>query len=124
LGAVRNDRIVLTGMVFHGRHGALPAERELGQRFTVDVELEADLRRAGTTDRLADTVNYVDAYEIVGEIVDGPPLNLLEAVAERIAGRLLELPGVARVTVRVHKRPPLPGEFHDAAVEVTRGREG
>ena len=122
MGAVDTDRIVLNGMVFHGRHGALPPERELGQRFTVDVELEADLERAGSTDRLADTVNYVDAYEIAREVVEGPPLNLLEAVCERIARRLLELPLVTRTTVRVHKRPPVQGEFHDVAVEMTRGR--
>jgi dihydroneopterin aldolase len=117
------DRILLAGMVFHGRHGALPAERELGQRFTVDVELEADLTVPGRTDRLADTINYVDAYEIAREVVEGPPSDLIEAVCARIAQRLLELPMVARTTVRVHKRPPVQGEFHDVAVEMTRARE-
>ena len=110
-------------MVFHGRHGALQPERELGQRFTVDVVLEADLERAAVTDRLADTVNYVEAYAVVRDVIQGPPCNLLEAVCGRIAARLLELPGVGRATVRVHKRPPVNGEFHDVAVEMTRGRE-
>ncbi len=52
------DRILLEGMLFSGHHGTLPAERELGQRFAVDVELRCDLRAAGSTDDLAQTVDY------------------------------------------------------------------
>ena len=43
-----------------------------------------------------------------------------KAVAERISRRLLELPRVERATVRVHKKPPLPGEFRSFGVEITR----
>ena len=116
------DRLLLDGMVFFGRHGALPAERDLGARFRVDLVLDADLGRAGLSDRLEDTVDYVRAYEIVREVVEGEPCQLLEAVAERVAGRLLELPRVERVTVRVSKRPPLEGEFEAFRAEVTRPR--
>ncbi len=112
----------MEGMAFFGRHGVFPAERELGARFTVDVELEADLARAGASDRLDDTVNYARAYELVREVVEGEPCHLLEAVAERTAARLLELPRVERATVRVHKRPPLEGEFRSFGVELVRGR--
>jgi dihydroneopterin aldolase len=116
------DRILMEGMAFFGRHGVFPAERELGARFTVDVELEGDLRAAGASDRLDDTVNYARAYELVREVVEGEPCHLLEAVAERIAGRLLQLPRVERATVRVRKRPPLEGEFRAFGVELTRAR--
>lgn len=116
------DRLLLEGMTFFGRHGALPAERELGARFSVDVELLADLRRAGRTDRLQDTVDYSKVYELVREVVEGEPCQLLEAVAERIASRLTDLDRVDRVTVRVRKRPPLEGEFRAFGVEVTRPR--
>ena len=110
----------MEGMAFYGRHGFFPAERELGGRFTVDVELEADLRAAAAGDRLEDTINYVDAYEAVRGVVEGEPCHLLEAVAGRIADRLLELPRVTRATVRVRKTPPLPGEFRSFGVEVVR----
>ena len=116
------DRLLLEGMTFFGRHGALPAERELGARFSVDVELTADLRRAGHTDRLEDTVDYSKAYEVVRQVVEGEPCQLLEAVAERIAGRLVAMDRVERVTVRVRKRPPLEGEFRAFGVEVSRPR--
>jgi dihydroneopterin aldolase len=116
------DRILMEGMAFIGRHGVFPAERELGARFVVDVAMEADLSQAGTSDRLEDTVNYAHAYRLVREVVQGEPCHLIETVAERIAARLLCLERVDRVTVRVHKRPPLEGEFESFAVEVSRGR--
>ena len=114
------DRLLLEGMTFFGRHGVLPAERELGARFSVDVILEADLAEAGRSDRLEDTVDYVRAYAAVREVVEGKPCQLLETVAERIAGRLLSLQRVQRATVTVRKRPPLEGEFRAFGVEVTR----
>lgn len=110
----------MEGMAFFGRHGVFPSERELGARFAVDVELEADLRAAGGSDRLEDTIDYARAYSMVQEVVEGEPCRLLEAVAERIAERLLELPRVSRATVRVSKKPPLPGEFRSFSVEVSR----
>ena len=51
------DRILLTDMVFHGHHGTLPAENELGQPFVVSIELHLDLRRAGSSDDLTMTVD-------------------------------------------------------------------
>jgi len=110
----------MEGMAFFGRHGVFPAERELGARFTVDVELEGDLHRAGRSDRLEDTIDYTRAYELVREVVEGEPCRLLETVAERITERLLQLPRVHRATVRVHKRPPLDGEFRSFGVEISR----
>jgi 7,8-dihydroneopterin aldolase/epimerase/oxygenase len=114
------DRILMEGMAFFGRHGVFPAERELGARFSVDVVLEGDLREAGRSDHLEDTIDYAKAYDAVREVVEGQPCHLLEAVAERIADRLLLLPKVKRATVRIHKKPPLPGEFRSVAVEISR----
>jgi 7,8-dihydroneopterin aldolase/epimerase/oxygenase len=116
------DRLLLEGMVFFGRHGVAAAERELGARFTVDVELWADLRAAGRSDQPADTVDYSEVYKTVREVVEGEPRTLLESVAERIAARVLAFDHVEKATVRVHKRPPLEGEFRVFGVEVTRAR--
>ncbi len=114
------DRLLLEGMAFFGHHGVHPAERELGARFVVDAELELDLAAAGRSDRLEDTLDYRQPYSAVREVVEGDPCNLIEALAERIADRLLALDRVSRVTVRVRKRPPLRGEFASFGVEVTR----
>jgi 7,8-dihydroneopterin aldolase/epimerase/oxygenase len=82
--------------------------------------LEGDLRVPGASDRLEDTIDYSIAYDLVREVVEGEPCHLLEAVAERISDQLLQLRGVSRVTVRVDKKPPLPGEFRSVAVEISR----
>jgi dihydroneopterin aldolase len=99
-----DDRILLEGMVFHGRHGTLSAERELGQPFVVDVELRLDLRPAGLSDDLARTVDYSEVHRRAREIVEGEPVNLTETLAERIATAVLEdHPSVNAVRVRVTK---------------------
>lgn len=84
------DRIFLEGMIFHGYHGTLPAERELGQPFVVDIELRLDLRPAGVSDDLNKTVDYGEVHRRAKEIVEGEPAGLTETVAERIAAAVLE----------------------------------
>lgn len=98
------DRILLEGMIFFGHHGTVAAERELGQRFVVDIELRCDLRQAGEMDDLALGVDYSEVYQTARAVVEGPSLQLTEAVAERIATRVLaEQPKVEAVRVRVTK---------------------
>lgn len=117
------DRILLAGMEFYGYHGVLRQERELGQRFIVDVELELDLKKAGITDNLDETISYADVYEVVRQVVTGPPSHLIEAVAERVAAGLLNDPRVYRVKVRVKKpQAPIAGIFDYMGVEIERRR--
>jgi dihydroneopterin aldolase len=121
------DRILLEGMVFHGRHGTLPAERELGQPFVVDVELRLNLRPAGLSDDLAQTVDYGEVHRLAREIVEGSPVNLTETVAERIAAAVLEdHPAVEAVRVKVAKPHVKLGDtvLADSAVEILRRRGG
>jgi dihydroneopterin aldolase len=121
------DCIRLNEMVFYGHHGVLPEEQALGQRFVVDVELVTDLRKAGATDNLDETVNYSAVYAAVRDIVTGPPLHLIEAVAERIAARILaDHAAVERVSVRVRKPAvPIAGAvLGSAEVGIERDRTG
>ena len=120
------DRIRLNEMVFFGYHGALPEERVIGQRFVVDVEVQADLKRAGASDQLEDTINYGELYTVAEDVVTGPPFNLIEAVAEQIAGRILsQQPLVESVIVRVRKPGvPIPGSvLGSSEVRIERGRQ-
>ena len=116
------DRIELRGMSFQGRHGARPAEHEQAQEFKVDVEVETDTAEAARTDRLEDTIDYTSIRAIARAVIEGPSLNLLEALAGRIAERVLELPRVATVSVRVAKRPAGMQPIESAAVRINRTR--
>jgi len=114
-----SDKITLSGMVFYGYHGVAPEERALGQRFTVDLEMEADLRPTGTSDDLSDAINYAEAHQIVKDVVEGTPRNLLEAVAEEVAEKVLSGLVVNAVEVRLTKpSPPIPGAVMTGATVV------
>ncbi|MDR5683118.1 MAG: dihydroneopterin aldolase [Armatimonadota bacterium] len=118
------DRIVLRDMAFYGHHGALPEERERGQVFFVDLEVSCDLREAGTTDALSATIDYRDLYERVQAVVTGPPLCLLEAVAERIAAQVMAIGAVCAVHVEVRKpHADVGGALAYAAVRIERTRQ-
>ena len=115
------DRITITALEVFGYHGVLPHERELGQRFVVDVVLEADLSRAARSDQLEDTVDYGAVAAAVASVVAGPPARLLETVAGRVAERCLEDPRVVAVEVTVHKpSAPIPVVAREVAVTIRR----
>ena len=116
------DKIELRGMTFYGFHGVNPAEKELGQRFIVDLDIFTDLAEAGRTDDLADTVDYSEIYQGIRDVVEGPSRNLLESVAAAIAERALAHHGVEAVTVRLRKpEVPMKGSIlTHAAVEIYR----
>ena len=99
-----SDAILLEGLRFFGYHGLYPEERTLGQRFLVDVTAELDLRDAGLHDELDETINYQSLYTQVRSIVEGEPMMLIEAVADRTARSILEhFPRVTAVEVTVRK---------------------
>lgn len=118
------DKILLRGLRFHGRHGVLPEERAGGQVFELNVELRLDLRPAGRSDQLGDTVNYAAVFEEVRAVVEGPPLRLVEALAQRVADRLFATQPLLRgVKVRVVKpNPPIEGDLDFVGVEIERER--
>lgn len=118
------DRIIVRDMVFYGYHGVFDAEREIGQRFEVDVELHMDLRAIGRADDLEMTVNYVDVYTIVKELVEEQEFQLVEGLAHAIAEQILSAYELERVVVRVRKpHAPLGGTSQGVEVEIERTPE-
>ena len=97
------DKILLHGLVFYGRHGCHKAERELGQKFVVDIEASSDLSLACRTDVVADTVDYIAIYNATRDIIGGDSALLLESLAERIAQFCLSDHRVLDVRVRIRK---------------------
>ncbi len=118
------DRILLNGLVFFGRHGCHQAERELGQKFLVDIELECDLSAACASDDMADTVDYVALYNEAREVIEGESATLLESLAGRIADFALQDERVVSAWVRIRKpHVAMPGALDYLGIEITRGRE-
>ena len=118
------DRIFLRGMRFMACHGVLPHEREVPQPFEVDVEMGLDLRAAGGSDDLDDTVNYAKVYDVVSTVLTVTRKYLIEALAEEIADDLLrDFDSLRWVRVTVHKpAAPIDGIFSDVGVTILRRR--
>ena len=116
-----DDRILLKNMVFYGYHGVFSAEKELGQRFEVDVEMVMDLSAAAQEDDVEVATNYVDVYTLVKDIVEEREFNLIEAMAETIAQEILSAYNIREVTVRVRKpHAAIGGVLDYVQVEITR----
>jgi 7,8-dihydroneopterin aldolase/epimerase/oxygenase len=117
------DRIILTGIDVYAHHGVHPAERELGQRFVIDVELHGDLSEAAAADSLRHALDYVEVHRRVCEVAGTNSFLLLEALAEAICVDLLERFPVDRVLVTVHKpNPPIPNFLGHVAASLDRDR--
>jgi dihydroneopterin aldolase len=118
------DQVLIGGIRFHGHHGLTNAEREIGVRFSVDVELLGDLSRAARTDRIRDTVDYRRVHDMVVRRGRGKPHRLIETLAEGICGELLEEFPVEEVRVTVRKETPLLDGIVDyVGVSLTRRRK-
>ncbi|HEY8820576.1 MAG TPA: 2-amino-4-hydroxy-6-hydroxymethyldihydropteridine diphosphokinase [Dermatophilaceae bacterium] len=118
------DRIELKGISARGHHGVLDFEKADGQEFVVDVALEVDLRRPGRSDVLSHTVNYAEVAADVVSLITGPSLDLIEALADRIAQAALHRPLVQAVEVTVHKpQAPVGVTVGDVRVVVERHRD-
>ncbi len=113
------DRITLEGLFVQAGIGVYPHEHGIEQRLVIDVAVETDVREAARAGALGASVDYDAHARLCREVARSQHHDLIETVAEKIADRVLALPRVARVRVRVEK----PGAVPDAravAVELTR----
>ena len=117
------DKIILKGIRFHGYHGVAEAERQLGQKYEIDLELMTELSAAGKTDDLAHTINYAEVAQRVIEIGTQGSFQLFEALAETIAATILARFQIEEVRVAVKKlSPPIEPTLTYAGVEIYRKR--
>ncbi|MBO1268052.1 dihydroneopterin aldolase [Arthrobacter cavernae] len=117
------DRITLTGVTAVGYHGVFDFERRDGQPFVVDAVLHADFTKAAETDDLQYTAHYGEVAELITSLIEGEPLNLIEALAVRIADAILAGFNVGAVDITIHKpKAPIEVPFGDVTVSVHRAR--
>lgn len=111
-------------MELYAHGGVSEAEREIGQRYLLDIRLEFDLAKAGASDSLADTISYAKVYEMAAAVMKSGTFSLIESQAQKIATAVLVHTPAHAVTVRLCKLlPPIPGIVAAAGVEIRRERE-
>ena len=118
------DRIELRGLRVDAICGVLPHERTTPQPLEIDLDLAVDLRAAGASDALTDTVDYGAVTTAVDRVATALEPQLLEHLAERIAAEVLALDDrVDAVTVAVRKlEPPVTERLATSGVRITRAR--
>jgi dihydroneopterin aldolase len=113
------NTVEVRGLRLFGRHGVHAREKEDGQDFLFDVDLEVGER--GSSDRLEEAVDYREVARTVAEVSDARSYDLLEALAAAVADELLRRFGPERVVVRVVKPAVKPGGLDGTAgVSVSR----
>lgn len=117
-------KIKLEEIEIYAFHGHYTEERQTGGRFTVNLEIEAEIEKACETDALTDTYDYQQAYQIVHEEMQTPS-SLLEHVAGRILDRVLqssEKIKAAKISL-AKMNPPFGGNVKAVSVELTKTKE-
>jgi dihydroneopterin aldolase len=119
------DRITLTGLRVRGHHGVYDHERRDGQDFLVDITVWMDLDAAAASDDIADTLHYGELAQRAAAIVGGPPCDLIETVAAKVADDVMTDQRAHAAEVTIHKpAAPIPLTFADVSVTARRSRRG
>ncbi|NLA36272.1 MAG: dihydroneopterin aldolase [Actinobacteria bacterium] len=120
-GAPMADVIEIRGLRALGFIGALPEEQQRRQPFEVDLDVEADLSAAGSSDDLDDTIDYGALCANVEAVLTDERAALMERVAQRIAEVVLADERALAVTVTVRKlRPPVPQHLDTSGIRIRR----
>ncbi|GAA0964203.1 dihydroneopterin aldolase [Frigoribacterium faeni] len=117
------DVLRLSGVRATGHHGVFDHERRDGQEFVVDAVVHLDTTAAAAADELDRTVHYGVLAEQIVAAVENDPVDLIETLAERLAGVVLAFPAAARAEITVHKPgAPITVPFGDVSITIVRER--
>ena len=102
-------KVALEGIEFHAYHGAYPEESILGNRFTVDLELDTDFSAAMASDKLTDTIDYAKLYQLIKSRME-VKVKLLEHLGKMIVQDILSaFPETKKVKITLKKHHPALG---------------
>lgn len=120
-----SDCIIMKNMSFYGFHGVLEEEKQMGQKFYLDVILKLNLQPAGKSDNIDQTVSYALAYDVIKFQCEENKYQLIESLAENISNDLFStFDRIEEVEIEVRKpAAPVRGNFDYMAVKINRIRE-
>jgi len=117
-----SDIILLEGIQIPAALGVTAAERRMRRPVTLDIEVMCDLRAAGTSDQIRQTIQYERIFEVVEDVAGNHEHRLVEALGERIAEAILTQFSVDAVTVTERKPKPIAGVLDYAGIKISRNR--
>ncbi|MBP5533424.1 MAG: 2-amino-4-hydroxy-6-hydroxymethyldihydropteridine diphosphokinase [Lachnospiraceae bacterium] len=115
------DVIHIRRLEIFANHGVIPEENTLGQKFIISADLYKDLRAAGKTDNLKETIHYGRAAVLIKQISEKSVFQLIEKLAEEIADALLKNFPLENVKIVIEKPwAPVRLPLDTVAVEIER----
>jgi dihydroneopterin aldolase len=114
--------IFLSGLTADCIVGIWDWERRVKQKVVLDVEMEADVRRAAASDSIEDTLDYKRVAKRLLDFVGNSQFQLVETLAERVAGLIVTEFGVPWVRVRLNKQGAIRGA-RDVGILIERRLE-
>lgn len=115
------DTITIQGLVIECIIGCMAWEREVKQKISLDLSLDTDIKKAAGSDDVADCLNYAVICEDLTAFVSASSFYLLEALAERIAERVLNTYPCAALRLTVNK-PAAVANAQQVGITITRSR--
>lgn len=112
--------ITLNNVRFRAYHGLHPEERQKGNDFVVNMQVNYE-PRSGIITSLSDTIDYADLFAIINSTMQRP-VDLLETLVQTIAQEVhYQFPYVKEITVSVEKlNPPIDKFSGSAAVSYVK----
>ena len=117
------DKIIIKEACFLCNVGVPDKERRKKQKILVDLEIHIDSKTAFSSDDLGKTIDYSKVYMSIKQIAEGFEYNLIEAMAEKIAGKILRDFDVSKISITVKKPRPKNMDVKYAAVEIFREKK-
>lgn len=114
------DIVFVENLEVIGTHGVLEHERKFEQKFLLDITATFDATAPATSDKLADTLDYVNFCRIARETIEAKPVYLIEKLALTIINRILEDKRISSVSVTIRKPSVLASGV--PGVTITRSR--
>ncbi|WP_092871926.1 2-amino-4-hydroxy-6-hydroxymethyldihydropteridine diphosphokinase [Acetitomaculum ruminis] len=83
------DYVNINNLEIFANHGVFPEENFLGQKFLVSAKMGVDIRKAGLSDDLNNTLNYGEICQYITDFMKNNTFKLIETVVERLAEKML-----------------------------------
>lgn len=96
-------------------------ERKIRQTLAFDIEMSTDIRKAAETDDIEYALNYKAVSKRIKQFVEDSQYLLVETVAEKVAGLIIDEFGVDWVRLTLHKPGAVRGS-KSVGIRIERGQ--
>jgi dihydroneopterin aldolase len=120
--SISGDIIFLRDLRVQTIVGIWDWERKIRQTVSIDLKMGADIRQAASTDNIDDTLNYKLVAKRVQQFVGESEFQLVETLAEKVAGVILSEFELPWVEVSVSKPGAIRGA-RDVGVIIYRSKD-